>query len=132
VALVLVVDDSAKNRKLARDVLHAAGFETLEAATAGDAIALARERLPNVVLLDLRLPDMDGADAAQRLRDDPRTAAIPVVAVSALPLEQSSEWLRAAGFAGWLGKPITIADFPEQVRRYCTEGRADEPGRGGC
>ena len=75
--LVLIVDDNAKNLKLARDVLRAAGFRTLEAATGAEGIALAAERLPDVVLLDLRLPDLDGAEVARELRDETRTATDP-------------------------------------------------------
>ncbi len=118
--LVLIVDDNEKNLKLARDVLRAAGFRTLEAANGVDAIALACEHLPSVILMDLRLPDMDGTDAAHRLGDEARTAAIPVVALSSLPLEGSGDWLRAAGFAGCLEKPISVVEFPDQVRGYCT------------
>jgi two-component system cell cycle response regulator DivK len=119
VPLVLIVDDNDGNRKLARDVLSGAGLRTLEAATGGEAIALASEHLPDVVLMDLRLPDIDGAEAARRLGDDERTAGIPVVALSALSLEGNDEWLRAAGFAGSIEKPIHVASFAEQVRRYC-------------
>ena len=119
--LVLIVDDNDGNRKLARDVLTGAGFGTLEAATGEDAIALAFEHVPDVVLMDIRLPDIDGTDAARRLRDDERTAAIPIVALSALSLEGNDDWLREAGFAGWLEKPIHVATFAEQVRRYCSE-----------
>ena len=118
--LVLIVDDNEKNLKLARDVLRAAGFGTLEAANGVEGIALAAEHLPDVILMDLRLPDMDGTDAAQRLGDEMRTASIPVVALSALPLEGSVDWLRAAGFAGCLEKPISVAEFPDQVLRYCS------------
>jgi CheY-like chemotaxis protein len=119
VTLVLIVDDNEKNRKLAGDVLSAAGFQTLGAATGADAIALAAEHLPDVILMDLRLPDMDGTDAARTLRKGARTARIPVVALSALTVEGSSDWLQAAGFAGRLAKPISVGDFPDQVRRYC-------------
>ena len=118
--LVLIVDDNEKNLKLARDVLRAAGFRTLEAATGIDGIALAGAHLPNVILMDLRLPDMDGTDAARRLGAEARTAAIPVVVLSSLPLEGSDDWLRATGFAGCLEKPISVVEFPDQVRRYCT------------
>ena len=76
--VALIVDDNDGNRKLARDVLSDAGFRTLEAATGADAIALASEHAPDVVLRDLRLPHIDGADAARRLGNDERTAAIPV------------------------------------------------------
>ena len=117
----LVVDDSAKNRKLARDVLEAAGFGTLEAATGAEAIALAAEREPDVILLDLRLPDMHGAEVARQLRDGERTAGIPVVAMSAMSLREHGDWLEEAGFAGSLDKPIHVRTFPDQVRRFCTE-----------
>lgn len=119
--VALIVDDNEGNRKLARDLLSEAGFRTLEAATGADAITLASEHVPNVVLMDLRLPDIDGADAARRLGEDERTAAIPVVALSALSLQGNDDWLRAAGFAGWLEKPIHVATFAEQVRSYCSE-----------
>jgi len=121
VPVALIVDDNDGNRKLARDLLSAAGFRTLEAATGADAIALASEHAPNVVLLDLRLPDIDGAEVARRLGDDERTAAIPVVALSALSFEGNDDWLQAAGFAGWLEKPIRVATFAEQVRKYCSD-----------
>jgi two-component system, cell cycle response regulator DivK len=119
VPLVLIVDDNEKNRKLAAAVLSAAGFETLEAGTGSEGLALAAERVPDVILMDLRLPDMDGTEAARTLRDAEATARIPVVAMSALPLEGSGEWLEASGFAGSLEKPIRVDTFPAQVRRFC-------------
>jgi two-component system, cell cycle response regulator DivK len=117
--LVLIVDDNGKNRRLASDVLDAAGFRTLEAESGSSGMALAAERLPDVILMDLRLPDMDGADAACALRGSAPTAHIPVVALSALPLEGRDELLLASGFSGYLEKPISVAEFPEQVRRHC-------------
>ncbi len=117
--LVLIVDDNARNLKLARDVLLAAGFRTLEAATATDGIALADEHLPNVILMDLRLPDMDGTDAARMLADGARTSAIPVVALSSLAIEEDASWLLGAGFAGYLEKPIDVETFPDVVRGFC-------------
>ena len=94
--VVLVVDDSARNRKLARDVLRAAGLETLAAATGGEAVALAATYLPDVILMDLRLPDMGGADAARVLADSPRTGRIPVLAMSSLP--RVDDWFLAGSF----------------------------------
>ena len=117
--LVLIVDDNEKNLKLARDVLRAAGFSTVEAATGAEGIARAAEHLPQVILMDLRLPDMDGTDAARRLGEGAQTARIPVVALSSLPLGSGGDWYRAAGFAGYLEKPISVGEFPDQVRRYC-------------
>jgi two-component system cell cycle response regulator DivK len=121
VTLVLIVDDNDKNRKLARDVLRVAGLQTLEAASGAEGMALAAERLPDVILMDLRLPDIDGTEAARRLGDEPLTASIPIVALSSLPVEEGGDWLEAAGFAGWLEKPIRVSEFPDQVRRYCAE-----------
>jgi two-component system cell cycle response regulator DivK len=69
--------------------------------------------------MDLRLPDMDGVDAMRTLMQHERTARIPVVAMSASPLEGRGDWLEEAGFAGWLEKPIHVGTFPEQVRRFC-------------
>ena len=121
--LVLIIDDNARNRKLAGDVLRVAGFRTVEAETAADGIALATERLPDVILMDLRLPDMDGTDAARKLRAEPRTSQIPVVAVTALRLDSGEEWLFDAGFAGYIAKPIDVDELPDTVRGFCTPGR---------
>ena len=112
--LVLIVDDNPRNMKLAGDVLVAAGFRTLEATTGEAGVALA-----DVILMDLRLPDMDGTDAAGMLARRSRTASIPVVALTSVTLEDDPAWLRTAGFAGYLEKPIDIEEFPAQVRRYC-------------
>jgi two-component system cell cycle response regulator DivK len=121
VTSVLVVDDNHRNRKLAVDVLSASGLRTFGAETAAQGIALAREHVPDVILMDLRLPDMDGVEATRKLAAHERTALIPVVAMSASPLEGTEDWLGEAGFAGWLEKPIHVSTFPEQVRRYCAQ-----------
>ena len=120
--VALIIDDSDANRKLARVVLRADGIETVEAATGAEGIALAIEHVPDVILMDLRLPDMDGAEAARRLLENERTSRIPVVAMSVMRLEDSNEWLDAVGFAGWLAKPIRVGTFPDQVRFYCAGG----------
>jgi two-component system cell cycle response regulator DivK len=117
--LVLIVDDNARNLKLASEVLVAAGLRTLAAASGEEAVALAEEHLPDVILMDLRLPDMDGTDAARLLARDTRTASIPVVALTSVTLEEASAWLADAGFAGYIGKPIDVETFPQLVRRHC-------------
>ena len=117
--LVLVVDDDERNRKLAQDVLRSSGLRTIVAASGNAAIALARDRLPDVVLLDLRLPDLEGSDVARALREDGRTAHIPVVALSALRYPDVGARLLAEGFSGYLEKPIDVRSFPGQVRGYC-------------
>jgi two-component system cell cycle response regulator DivK len=114
--LVLIVDDNEQNAKLVRDVLESAGMLTLSAATAADGIALALEHEPGLVLMDLRLPDLDGTEAARRLKADRRTARIPVVALTAL---EPGAWLRDAFFDGYIEKPIDVQRFPEQVREHC-------------
>jgi two-component system cell cycle response regulator DivK len=115
--LVLIVDDNDENAKLVRDVLEHAGMRTLTAATAAEALLLARERAPDVILMDLRLPDLDGAEAARRLADDERTAGIPVLAVSAVSFEDAAPWYRQAGFAGYVEKPVDVRALPGVVRR---------------
>jgi two-component system, cell cycle response regulator DivK len=119
-ATVLIVDDNEKNMKLARDVLRLAGFRTLEAATGGESISLAREHLPDVILMDIRLPDMDGTAAARIIKDDARTAHIPVVALTSLAMKGDRELLLGAGFDGYLEKPISVREFPDQVRSFCS------------
>jgi two-component system, cell cycle response regulator DivK len=121
-ALVLVVDDDARNRKLVCDVLLAAEFRTIVAETGREAVTLAAEHLPDVILMDLSLPDTDGTEAARILRDEARTAAIPVVLLSSISLEAETAWFAEAGFAGYLAKPIDIDTFPDQVRRFCRRG----------
>jgi len=118
VTLALIVDDSELNRKLERDLLRSAGFETLESATGVEALRLASEHEPDVILMDLRLPDIDGAEVTRRLGADPRTARIPVLAISALRLQDAGDWLHAAGFAGWIEKPIRVDRFADDVRRH--------------
>ena len=121
--LVLIVDDDERNRKLAQDVLWRSGLRTIEAAGGRAALALAHDRLPDVVLLDLRLPDMEGRDVARALREDERTAHIPVVALTAVRYPDGGTRLLADGFLDYLEKPIDVRTFPEQVRRYCGHRR---------
>jgi two-component system, cell cycle response regulator DivK len=119
VPLVLIVDDNEQNRKLARDVLRAAGLGTLEAARGDEAITLAADHQPDIVLLDLRLPDMNGTDVARSLRRTTETERIPIVALSASSYTWSPDRLRSAGFDGYLQKPIDVRAFPDQVRSFC-------------
>jgi two-component system cell cycle response regulator DivK len=113
--LILIVDDSDRNRKLVRDVLRHAGMGTIEGATGEVGLALARTRRPDLVLLDLRLPDYDGSEVVRRLASDPKTAAIPVVAVTAVG--GAGTELREAGFADYIEKPLDVVELPERVRR---------------
>jgi two-component system cell cycle response regulator DivK len=124
-AQVLVVEDNEKNMKLFRDVLQAAGYDTIEATTAGQALDLAATKRPDLVLMDIQLPDMDGLEALRRLRSDERTAATPVVALTALAMEGDRERFLAAGFDGYISKPVNITGFVATVRAHCAE-RADD------
>jgi len=120
---ILVVEDNAKNMKLVRDVLQASGYRILEATTGGQAVTLASEHGPALVLMDIRLPDMDGVEALSRLRLDERTAAIPVLAVTAQAMRGDRERFMAAGFDGYLSKPVDVDELVETVRRYCGGGQ---------
>jgi two-component system cell cycle response regulator DivK len=118
-ARVLVVEDNDKNMKLFRDVLAATGYRTLEATTGREAVDLASEHIPDLVLMDIQLPDLDGMQALQRLRADARTAAIPVVALTAQAMQGDRERFLAAGFDGYVSKPVNVHDLIETVRQHC-------------
>ena len=121
---ILLVEDNAKNMKLLRDVLRASGYRTLEASTGGRALVLAAAYGPALVLMDIRLPDMDGVEALSRLRMDGRTASIPVLAVTAQAMRGDRERFREAGFDGYLSKPVDIDELLTTVEQHCG-------GRGG-
>jgi len=110
-SLVLIVEDNERNLKLVRDVLQVKGYSTIEAGTAEDGIKLAAERKPDVILMDIQLPGMNGIDALKVLRSDPATAKIPVVAVTASVMQQDRTLITQAGFDGYVGKPINIKEF---------------------
>jgi two-component system cell cycle response regulator DivK len=120
---ILVVEDNEKNMKLFRDVLSATGYRTLEATTGGAAVELATEHAPDLVLMDIQMPDVDGVEALRRLRADERTAAIPVLAVTAQAMQGDREHFLAEGFDGYLSKPLNIRELIGTVRQHC-EGRA--------
>ncbi|HEX3254386.1 MAG TPA: response regulator [Gaiellaceae bacterium] len=121
-AQILVVEDNEKNMKLFRDVLLAAGYSTLEATTGGEAVELATEHVPDLVLMDIQLPDIDGVEALGRLRADRRTASMPILALTAQAMEGDRERFLAAGFDGYLSKPVDIAEFVATVKGYCEGG----------
>jgi two-component system cell cycle response regulator DivK len=119
---VLVVEDNEKNMKLFRDVLQATGYSPLEASSGEAALVAAAEGVPAVVLMDIQLPDMDGIEALRRLREDERTARIPVLALTAQAMQGDRERFLAAGFDGYLSKPVDVAELVATVRRYCDGG----------
>jgi len=115
---VLVVEDNPVNRKLARNVLRARGYRVLEADTGEEGIEIARREIPHLILMDLQLPGLDGMEATRRLKADPATRAIPVVALSAHAQDADEARAREAGCAGYIAKPIRLSRFPQQVRSY--------------
>jgi two-component system, cell cycle response regulator DivK len=123
-ALVLIVDDNEMNVKLARDVLRFAGFRTLEAFTGRAGISLAVEHLPELILMDIQLPDMDGTTALHTLKDNPHTAGIPVVALTSFAMKGDQERFMTEGFDGYLEKPISVREFPAQVRGFLEKPEA--------
>jgi two-component system, cell cycle response regulator DivK len=125
--LVLIVEDNEKNLKLARDVLQFHGFRTIEATTGEEGLALAREHRPDLVLMDIALPGIDGVDATAALKAEPATASIPVVALTASVMQSDRARFEQAGFAGLIAKPIDVLAFPDQVLSFCADGG---PARG--
>ena len=114
-AQILIVEDNPRNLKLARDVLGHHGYRTLEAADAEQGLALARSERPALILMDVQLPGMDGVAALDRLRGDPETSGIRVIALTAFAMRSDRERFLAAGFDGYLEKPIDVGAFPGQI-----------------
>jgi len=108
--------------KLFRDLLRVKGYETLEASSGEHAVELALAEIPDLVLMDLQLPGIDGVEALRRLRADERTSALRVLALTAQAMEGDSERFLDAGFDGYLSKPVNIAELLAAVGRYCKEG----------
>ena len=114
---VLVVEDNEMNMKLFRDVLQATGYRTLEATAGEEAVELATEHAPDLVLMDIQLPDIDGVGALRRLRADERTASIPVLALTAQAMHGDHERFLAAGFDGYVSKPVNVRRHREAALR---------------
>ena len=120
---ILVVEDNERNMRLFRDVLEAAGHRTLAATTGEHAVELAGEHAPDLVLMDIQLPGIGGVEALGRIRADERTRAVPVLALTAQAMEGDRERFLAAGFDGYVSKPVNIAEFVATVKLYCEGGR---------
>ena len=115
-SVILIVEDNEKNMKLVRDVLQVKGYQTLEAGTAEDGIALAQAHSPDLVLMDIQLPGMNGIEALGVLRANPATARIPVIAVTASVMQQDRKLITKAGFDAYIGKPINLKECLQAVR----------------
>jgi two-component system cell cycle response regulator DivK len=114
--LILVVEDNEKNRKLVRDLLTVKGYQLLEVETGEDAVRVARERHPALILMDIQLPGINGIEALRQLRADTSTAAIPIVAVTASAMMQDRQNIMAAGFDAYQAKPLSVRPFLALVR----------------
>jgi two-component system cell cycle response regulator DivK len=121
---ILIVEDNEKNMKLARDVLQSRGYTTLEAVTGEDGVRMAVEKKPDLVLMDIQLPGINGIEALRRVRADPDCARIPIVAFTASVMSADRSQITEAGFDGFIGKPINLKDFLDTVKRVLEAGRA--------
>ena len=115
--LILIVEDNDKNRKLMRDVLQFKGYRLAEAETGEDGVRLARELHPDLILMDIQLPGIDGIAAFRQIRGDPATATIPAIAVTASIMERDRQAVMAAGFDGYQSKLLEVKAFVDAVRR---------------
>ena len=120
---ILIVEDNDKNMKLARDILQAKGYQTLEATTGEDGVRIAKAELPALILMDIQLPGINGIEALRQLRADPATRSIPVIAVTASVMPSHRRDITDAGFDAYVAKPISLKDFVEAVR-VGLQGRA--------
>jgi two-component system cell cycle response regulator DivK len=116
--LILIVEDNAKNMKLARDVLRFHGFETIEAPDGEAGVRLAAEHQPRLILMDIQMPGIDGIEALRRIRANERSKHIPTVALTASVMSGDRERFDQAGFDGFIAKPIDVKAFPDQVRAH--------------
>jgi two-component system cell cycle response regulator DivK len=119
---ILVVEDNPKNLKLVRDVLRFSGYEVIEATSGEDGVRLAASEEPDLILMDLQLPGIDGAEALRRIRAGERTREVPVVAVTAFAMDDDRERAFASGFTGYVEKPISVRRLPQQIRDFLRLG----------
>ena len=117
----LIVEHNALNLKLMRDLLEASGIETLQTKDGSRALEMVREHRPDIVLMDIQLPDVSGLDVTRKLKADPDLRAIPIIAVTALALRGDEERVLEAGCDAYISKPISVANFLQEVRRFLGE-----------
>ena len=115
---VLIVEDNELNMKLFHDLLEAYGYETVQTKDGLKALELAREHLPDLILMDIQLPEVSGLEVTKWIKDDSRLAEIPVVAVTAFAMKGDEERIREGGCEAYLSKPITVTTFIETVQKF--------------
>jgi len=116
-SVVLIIEDNEKNMKLARDVLQAKGYKTLEATSGEDGVKLARQHVPDLVLMDIQLPGINGIEAFKQIRADAKSARVPVVALTASVTPTDRSTINAAGFDAFVSNPINLKEFLDTVKR---------------
>jgi CheY-like chemotaxis protein len=121
-ARILIVEDNPLNLKLIRDVLEFRGFDVVTARSGEEGVTVAASSAPDLVLMDLQLPGIDGHEALQRIHADPRCRDVPVVAVTAFAMKEDIARAEAAGFAGYIAKPISVRALPEQLAQFLPVG----------
>ena len=115
---VLIVEDNELNMKLFNDLLEAHGYATVQTRSGVEAVGLARQHRPNLILMDIQLPEVSGLQVTQWLKDDPELAHIPIVAITAFAMKGDEEKIRQGGCEAYLSKPISVVKFLETVRNY--------------
>ncbi len=120
---ILVVEDNELNLKLVRDVLSYAGYQVLEARSGEQGVELATECQPDLILMDLQLPGIDGTETLRQLRSSPLTQEVPVVAVTAFAMREDRERAVRSGFDGYVEKPFSTRELPAQVQGFLSAGR---------
>lgn len=124
---VLIVEDNELNMKLFHDLLEAHGYATIETRNGIEALELARSHLPDLILMDIQLPEVSGLDVTRWIKEDERTRAIPVIAVTAFAMKGDEERIRSGGCEAYLSKPISVAKFLETVRHFLGEDGPTRP-----
>ncbi|HZY14526.1 MAG TPA: response regulator [Beijerinckiaceae bacterium] len=119
---VLIVEDNELNMKLFNDLLEAHGYATIQTKSGVEAVELARRHRPNLILMDIQLPEVSGLEVTQWLKDDEELRTIPIVAITAFAMKGDEEKIRQGGCEAYLSKPISVVKFLETVRNYVTEG----------
>jgi two-component system, cell cycle response regulator DivK len=119
---VMIVEDNELNMKLFHDLLDAHGYRTLQTRSGLDALQLARTHRPNLILMDIQLPEVSGLEVTKWLKDDEELRDIPVIAVTAFAMKGDEERIKQGGCEAYISKPISIGTFLETVRRYLGEG----------
>lgn len=115
---VLIVEDNELNMKLFHDLLDVQGYRVLQADNGADAILLAREHQPDLIIMDIQLPGRSGREVTVEIKADPELAHIPVIAVTAFAMKSDEDWIRQAGCEDYLAKPISVPVFLEKVKTY--------------